>query len=129
MKGNTTILLSYLLPIMEIIAVNTAFLQRIALLQISLSYPNGHALAGSDYHRDERNIGKYISLADFAPSILDICGIEYDENSYSGRSFVPLIQGDQKIANWKDEMCTQTNGNELYGIQRSNHDTQVEICL
>ena len=24
-------------------------LQRIALLQISLSYPNGHALAGSDY--------------------------------------------------------------------------------
>ncbi|HZJ57590.1 MAG TPA: sulfatase/phosphatase domain-containing protein, partial [Clostridia bacterium] len=51
---------------------------------------------------------------------LDICGIEYDKNSYSGKSLVPLIEGDPNAtANWKDEMYTQTNGNELYGIQRS----------
>ena len=70
--------------------------------------------------RDERNIDKYISLADFAPSILEMCGVEYDKDSYSGKSFVPLIKADpEAIANWKDEMYTQSNGNELYGIQRS----------
>lgn len=70
--------------------------------------------------RHEKDIEKYISLADFAPSILDICGVEYDKEGYSGKSFVPLIEGDPNaIASWKDEMYTQTNGNELYGIQRS----------
>jgi arylsulfatase A-like enzyme len=69
---------------------------------------------------EERNIDKWICLADFAPSILEIAGIEYDKDKYSGKSFVPLIKGNKEaIENWEDVMYTQTNGNELYGIQRS----------
>ena len=70
--------------------------------------------------RKERNIGQYVSLADFAPSILEMAGIGYEKDDYSGKSFVPLIREDpEAVASWKDEIYTQSNGNELYGIQRS----------
>jgi choline-sulfatase len=62
-------------------------------------------------------IAQFVSLADMAPTILDLLGIKSNVN-FSGYSLVPLLEG-KKPANWRNEIYTQTNGNELYGIQRS----------
>lgn len=35
-----------------------------------------------------------------------------------GRSLIPFLQN-QPVEGWRDKMFTQTNGNELYAIQRS----------
>jgi len=64
-----------------------------------------------------RAIETYASLADFAPTVLDWAGIPYNADDYAGRSLVPLLQGGHDGR--PDEMYTQTNGNELYGVQRS----------
>jgi arylsulfatase A-like enzyme len=64
-----------------------------------------------------RNVDRMISLADFAPTILDLAGIEADR-VFSGRSLVPFLQN-RRPRRWRTTLFTQTNGNELYGIQRS----------
>ncbi|MDU5288971.1 MAG: DUF4976 domain-containing protein [Clostridium sp.] len=38
--------------------------------------------------------------------------------SFSGSSLVPFLKGESTPA-WRQECCTQTNGNEVYGIQRA----------
>jgi len=58
-----------------------------------------------------------ITLADFAPTILDACGLTI-ERSFAGRSLRPFIKN-QIPSDWSDAFFTQSNGNELYGIQRS----------
>ena len=35
-----------------------------------------------------------------------------------GRSLVPLLKG-EVVKSWREEIYTQTNGNEIYGIQRA----------
>ncbi len=62
-------------------------------------------------------INHFVTLADMAPTILEMLEIRADR-SFSGYSLVPLLEG-QKPVNWRSEIYTQTNGNELYGIQRS----------
>ena len=62
-------------------------------------------------------IDQFVTLADFAPTILEIAGIKA-ERSFAGNSLVPLLRGEQPN-DWRDAVFTQTNGNELYGIQRS----------
>ncbi len=74
------------------------------------------AIGGADIHGGIRN-EELVSLADFAPTIMDLAGIKSEMN-YLGRSLVPLLYN-QKAENWRTEMYTQTNGNELYGIQRA----------
>lgn len=58
-----------------------------------------------------------VSLADFAPTILEMAGIPAGR-SFSGSSLVPFLKGESTPA-WRQECCTQTNGNEVYGIQRA----------
>ncbi|MFI3238699.1 MAG: sulfatase-like hydrolase/transferase [Lachnospiraceae bacterium] len=55
-----------------------------------------------------------LSLTDFAPTILDIAGLE---SKGSGKSFLSILQGD--LEELHTNMFSQTNGNEVYGIQRS----------
>ncbi|MHB8962649.1 MAG: sulfatase-like hydrolase/transferase [Saccharofermentanales bacterium] len=57
-----------------------------------------------------------VSITDMAPTILDIAGIP--QRTVSGRSLAGFLHG-QPPADWRDAIFTQSNGNELYGIQRS----------
>lgn len=68
--------------------------------------------------RKNRVIDKYVSIVDIAPTILDLAGIEC-EITMSGRSVLPLITNETTVTDWKNEIYTQSNGNEQLGIQRS----------
>lgn len=59
----------------------------------------------------------YVTLADVAPTFLELAGIA-SERSFAGESLVPFIRN-RPPKNWRDAVFTQSNGNELYGIQRS----------
>lgn len=63
------------------------------------------------------DVDAFVSLADFHPTFLQAAGLDASEEIY-GKSLIPFLQG-QTPANWRDSIFTQTNGNELYGIQRS----------
>lgn len=58
-----------------------------------------------------------LCLVDYAPTILELAGIQ-SLLPFSGMSFAPYLRG-EKPEVWRDEVYTQTNGNECYGIQRS----------
>lgn len=64
-----------------------------------------------------KKISHFVSLADMAPTLLEMAEIKADRE-FSGYSLVPLMLGCEPD-NWRNEIYTQTNGNELYGIQRS----------
>lgn len=64
-----------------------------------------------------RTVEEFVSLADLAPTILEIAGIKADRE-FSGKSLVSFLKGEEPES-WRDAVFTQTNGNELYGIQRS----------
>ncbi len=66
-----------------------------------------------------RLIEQYVSLADFAPTFLDLAGIKYAENDFYGKSLMPFLKGADSVENWRKHVYTQSNGNEQYGIQRS----------
>lgn len=59
----------------------------------------------------------FVSLADWAPTILDIAGIKA-ERRFAGKSLLGFIRGEEQNE-WREELYTQTNGNEIYGIQRA----------
>lgn len=64
-----------------------------------------------------RQVDHFVSLADFAPTFLEIAGLTV-ERSMSGYSLTPFL--DHKLPEkWRDEMHTQLNGVELYYTQRS----------
>lgn len=58
-----------------------------------------------------------VSLADFAPTILDLAEVKTNL-PFAGRSLVPFLFN-QAVTDWRTEIYTQTNGNEIYGIQRA----------
>ncbi|PSW17989.1 DUF4976 domain-containing protein [Photobacterium sanctipauli] len=58
-----------------------------------------------------------VSLVDFASTILELTGVE-SEVENSGQSLVPLLREEQE-GPFREALYTQTNGNEIYGIQRS----------
>lgn len=58
-----------------------------------------------------------VSITDFAPTILELAGIDSDL-PMTGRSLVPFLT-QEPVANWRTELYTQTNGNEVFGIQRA----------
>ena len=60
---------------------------------------------------------KLVSLADFAPTILDLAQTN-NLQPFVGQSLVPYLKGETPH-NWRSEIYTQTNGNEIYGIQRA----------
>lgn len=66
-----------------------------------------------------RVVDAYTSLADFAPTFYELAGAEnpLPENN-EGRSLMPWIRNEQP-GNWRDAVFFQSNGNEIYGIQRS----------
>lgn len=59
----------------------------------------------------------FVSLADFAPTLLELAGVKA-QRKFAGKSLVPFLRNENP-EDWRDAIFTQTNGNELYGIQRS----------
>ncbi|MDL2233110.1 sulfatase-like hydrolase/transferase [Ruminococcaceae bacterium OttesenSCG-928-L11] len=72
---------------------------------------------GAGITNPDRDCAAPVSLADWAPTFLELAGIEV-ERTFAGRSLVPFLQG-REPADWREDCFTQTNGNEVYGIQRA----------
>ena len=64
-----------------------------------------------------RQVDEFVSLADFAPTFIELAGKKPDRD-FSGASLVPFLK-DEKPDDWRDEIHTQCNGVELYFTQRS----------
>ena len=64
-----------------------------------------------------RAVDEFVSLADFAPTFLEAAGLGA-ERPHTGQSLMPFLRGETPVG-WRDAIHTQSNGNELYGIQRS----------
>ncbi len=64
-----------------------------------------------------RRVDAFASLADVAPTLLDVAGIE-TERHFAGASLLPWLRGEEP-AEWRDAVFTQCNGVELYYTQRS----------
>jgi arylsulfatase A-like enzyme len=65
-----------------------------------------------------RRVDAFVGLEDFARTLLDCCGLAAEDWPGSGRSLRPFLENREPDA-WRSAHCTQSNGNELYGIQRS----------
>jgi arylsulfatase A-like enzyme len=63
-----------------------------------------------------RSVDSFITLADFAPTFLELAGVPVPEG-LTGRSMVPFLQGETP-ADWPDAVYSQFNGVELYYTQR-----------
>jgi arylsulfatase A-like enzyme len=75
-----------------------------------MRWPRGMAAPG-------RRVKEFVSLADFAPTFVELAGGNADAG-LTGRSLVPFLRN-QAPNDWRDEMHTQCNGVELYYTQRS----------
>lgn len=64
-----------------------------------------------------RQVDDLVSLADFAPTFVELAGVTADRY-FTGASLAPFLQ-DDRPADWRDEIHTQCNGVELYYTQRS----------
>jgi len=58
-----------------------------------------------------------VSIMDFAPTILELAGVSAPWEM-CGRSLVDFLYH-KEVSQWRTEIFTQTNGNEIYGIQRA----------
>lgn len=75
-----------------------------------LRWPDGIARPG-------RRVESLVSLADLAPTFLEVAGARSDQRP-TGRSLAPFLRGEAP-PDWPDEVHTQCNGVELYYTQRS----------
>ena len=64
-----------------------------------------------------RAVDELVSLADFAPTFLDLAGVRADRY-FTGRSLMPFLCGETPEG-WRDFLCTQCDGVENYFTQRS----------
>ncbi len=64
-----------------------------------------------------RTVDNYVSLTDFAPTLLDIAGIKV-ERKLAGQSLIPFLNNERPNS-WRDAVFTQCDGVELYCKQRS----------
>ncbi|MCX7016349.1 MAG: sulfatase-like hydrolase/transferase [Candidatus Sumerlaeota bacterium] len=62
-----------------------------------------------------RVIDEFVTLCDFAPTFLEIAGLE--QNRTSGASFAPFFHS-SRVDGWTQEFHSQFNGVELYYTQR-----------
>jgi arylsulfatase A-like enzyme len=75
-----------------------------------IRWPNGIRNPG-------RQVDAFVSEADFAPTFIEMAGLEADRY-FTGASLMPFLQGEDPET-WRDAIHTQCNGVELYYTQRS----------
>ncbi len=63
-----------------------------------------------------RKVAEFVSLADFAPTFLELGGVEV-ERYHTGRSLVPFLN-DVNPSDWRREICMQCEGTEQHFTQR-----------
>ncbi len=80
--------------------------------------------AGINKHSTQNAL---VSLADFAPTILELANAPKLENTI-GQSLVPYLK-DEEPKTWRKNIFTQTNGNEIYGMQRAVWDNKWKYVL
>ena len=73
------------------------------------------AAIGGKSIKGKRQVEELVSIVDFAPTIMEMAGENFQ---CEGQSLMPFLNG-VKSEMWRSEIYTQTNGNELYGIQRA----------
>jgi arylsulfatase A-like enzyme len=64
-----------------------------------------------------RRVDEFISTADFAPTFLELAGVQTDRY-FTGASLAPFLRGEEP-PEWRDGIHTQCDGVELYYTQRS----------
>ncbi len=64
-----------------------------------------------------RNIEDFVAITDIFNTVLEVAGLPVDTKK-EGRSLLPYLKNTPH-KNARTEVYTQSNGNELYGIQRS----------
>ena len=84
-------------------------------------------IAGKDVVHPGRCEDSLISMVDYAPTILELCGVK-PTIPLAGRSLVPFLQ-DRRPDDWPDEVFSQSNGNEVYGIQRSYRNRRFKYVF
>lgn len=78
-------------------------------------WPNGITQPG-------RSVDEFITLADFAPTFLEMADAPVSRDDLTGRSLLPFLRGggpDDTPEDWPQEVHAQLNGVELYYSQRS----------
>ncbi|MEM9159325.1 MAG: sulfatase-like hydrolase/transferase [Verrucomicrobiota bacterium] len=66
-----------------------------------------------------QTIDAFTSICDIGPTLLEAVGIEYSKNEYAGRSLLPLLDQSETQLAWRDSICYQCDGVELYYTQRA----------
>lgn len=66
----------------------------------------------------DRTVDEFVSLADFAPTFLELADAETPSAPLTGRSLAPFLR-DETPADWPDAVYSQLNGVELYYTQRA----------
>jgi arylsulfatase A-like enzyme len=79
-------------------------------IPLAMRWPKGIVQPG----RFEKS---FVTLADFAPTFLELAGIT-PNRAFTGESLVNFLKNEESETP-RDAVYTQSNGNELYGIQRS----------
>jgi arylsulfatase A-like enzyme len=64
-----------------------------------------------------RVVDEFITLADFAPTFLELAGVQ-PAQPMTGRSLLPFLHGETPV-DWPDAVFSQFNGVELYYTQRA----------
>ena len=85
------------------------------------AYSVSCVVGGAGISNTGRVSNAFVSLADFAPTILELAGVACDR-SFTGQSLGGILRGEmseQGEKSFREYMFTQSNGNEQYGIQRS----------
>jgi arylsulfatase A-like enzyme len=67
----------------------------------------------------DRKCDALVSLADIGPTLLELAGVAYAEDRFSGSSLCPWLCGETEVKGWRDCIVTQCNGVELGFSQRS----------
>ena len=75
------------------------------------------AVIGGGKIRGSSSVDELVSITDFAPTILELAGLS-GTAGMTGKSLLPFVNR-LPVETWRTEHFTQTNGNELYGIQRA----------
>lgn len=68
-----------------------------------------------------------VNLADYAPTFLDLAGVQVSRN-FAGNSLRPFLENRSPDV-WRTESYSQTNGNEIYGIQRAVWDSRYKYVF
>lgn len=69
--------------------------------------------------KDEGRVeNAFVSLCDLGPTFLDAAEVSYDAEQYTGKSLTSFLVENSRPSDWRDSICFQCDGVELYYTQR-----------